>query len=123
MDFGTLHIASNSEKKAKPNFDGHFFVDDHRKKDQRSNPIKVTLTSEDFTKDRKKQEKLETELLWGKGKVDEKRPYIIQSDELSNRVVLTDVVKKNLKLKIKRDQKVKDGQYGSVFTWTACDCP
>lgn len=123
MDFGTLHIASNSEKKAKPNFDGHFFVDDHRKKDQRSNPIKVRLTSKDFTKDRKGQEKLETELLWGKGKVDKNRPYIIQSDELSNRVVLTDVVKKNLKLKVKRDQKVKDGQYGSVFTWTACDCP
>ncbi|WP_125770542.1 hypothetical protein [Companilactobacillus furfuricola] len=122
IDFGTLNLASNSEKDARPTVKGNLFVDDYREPDKKANPVHVTLAHESFVKKAGDEtEVLKTELLWDNYKVDSTRSYDIKPDDVTNRTVLTDVLKEKLHLKVKRDQGTTDGQFKSKFYWNATD--
>lgn len=122
IDFGKMNLATNSEKDAKPKIEGNLFVDDYREPGHKSNPVHVTLEHDSFVKKvGKDAEELKTELLWDKYKIDSTRSYDVQSDDVNNRTVLTDILKEKLHLKVKRDQKIVDGEFKSTFKWNATD--
>lgn len=122
INFGTLNLATNSEKDARPTVKGNLFVDDYREPDKKANPVHVTLEHESFVKKAGDDtEVLKTELLWDNYKVDSTRSYDIKPDDVNNRTVLTNILKENLHLKVKRDQATTDGQFKSKFYWNATD--
>lgn len=119
IDFGTLNMAANSEKDTKAKIEGNLFVDDYREPDHKENPVHVTLSHDAFVKE--SGEILQTDLRWNKYQVDPTRSYDIKSDDMTNRKVLTDVLKDNLHLKVKRQQTTRDGTFKSIFHWSATD--
>lgn len=123
IDFGIMNLPSNSEKNAKAHLNGNFFVDDYREDQKRTNPISISLITEDFISldSKKTDEKLLTEVRWGTKKIEPTSKYNVSGNKLSNRIVLTDLIQENLNIQVRRNQNVRDGKFRSVFNWNATD--
>lgn len=119
ISFGKLNLSDNGEKDVKSKFNGNFFVDDYRQDDKRSNPIHIKLETTEFKSE--DNSLLNTQVFWNKSDVSTSGTYDINGDKLAPRMDVTNIVKKNLHLKVKRSQNIKDDSFKSKFYWNVVD--
>lgn len=119
--FGTKHLSANSSAKLKPTLSENLVLDDYRKLESRDNPIMITVQTSQFVAKEDENNILNTTLLWDNKKIDEKKPFIFKNTEKKNRIILNDLFKNNVKLKVKSNSPANPGHFKSYWSWTATD--
>ncbi|MCH4149960.1 MAG: hypothetical protein LKF27_05650 [Companilactobacillus sp.] len=118
INFGVKHMAPNSETDAKPSFTENLIVDDHRRMEKRDTPVNISFKTEEFKLKNDSDNILDTQLYWKNRELREQEEYTFENFEKKNRVILNDLFKKNIHLKIKSDKPVKQGHFISEWTWS-----
>lgn len=118
INFGVKHMAPNSETDAKPSFTENLIVDDHRKMEKRDTPVNISFQTEEFKLKNDSDNILDTQLYWKNRELREQEEYTFENFEKKNRVILNDLFKENIHLKIKSDKPVKQGHFVSKWTWS-----